>query len=75
MEPIIRLRATTINDIDFVIAAEQHPENSNYVYQWSKDQHSASLTDSNFAHFIIMQQDKPVGYIILDDLQNRYLNT
>ena len=68
----IILRKTTAADLDFVSAAESHPDNSNYVYQWSPAEHLAALSDPNLAHYVIEDSHthELLGYIILDEVQN-----
>ena len=68
----IILRKTTAADLDFVCAAESHPDNCNYVYQWSPVEHLAALSDPNLAHYVIedAHTHELLGYIILDEVQN-----
>ncbi|MDQ5948395.1 MAG: N-acetyltransferase protein [Pseudomonadota bacterium] len=68
----IILRKTTAADLDFVSAAESHPDNCNYVYQWSPVEHLAALSDPNLAHYVIEDSHTHefLGYIILDEVQN-----
>ncbi len=67
---MITLRKTTLSDLEFVRNAESHPENCDFVYQWSYAEHEAALHNSNLAHYIILYNEVPSGYIILDDLIN-----
>lgn len=68
---MLLLRPTTEADLDFVLAAEQHPDNRPYVGQWRKDQHLAALSDTDMAHLIAVRKDnsRPVGYAILAGLR------
>lgn len=71
----INLRPTRLEDLDFVLAAEQHPDNASYVGQWRRIQHEDAITSNNTAHLIVEKADvitEPVsiGYIILVGLQN-----
>ncbi len=68
----VQLRPSQPADLDFVLAAEQHPDNSPYVWQWSREQHLAALTHPDIAHLIIEvpTRQTPVGYVILIGLQN-----
>lgn len=62
----ITLRYTEIDDLDFVINAEQKKENAQYVDQWTKDEHITSLSNKDIIHLIIEDKDKnSVGYIII----------
>ena len=63
----IKLRKTEKKDIDFVLEAERHSENSQFIGQWDRVQHLFSLEDQNIGHFILerMSDGKSVGYIIV----------
>ena len=63
----ICLKSTTENDLDFVIRAEQNQENSPFITQWTKQQHSEALSNQDIAHFIIktITDNFYVGYVIL----------
>lgn len=73
----VQLRPTQPDDLDFVLAAEQHPDSNPYVFQWSRDQHLASFTNPDMAHLIVetvqtgsgeLQAAQTVGYVILAGL-------
>ncbi|MEB3355417.1 MAG: GNAT family protein [Synechococcales bacterium] len=65
-----RLRPSHLDDLDFVLAAENAPENSPFVSQWPRDRHIAALGDPDDAHLILERQAdlKPVGYLIFQGL-------
>lgn len=69
---LINTRPTQVDDLAFVLQAEQDPTNAPFVEQWSHDRHVAALTDSDFAHCIVERRSdgKPVGYIILAGLKS-----
>ena len=69
--PVV-MRETEPEDLGFVLQAEQHPDNSMYVYQWSYDEHQSALTNPNLKHYIIINKmsNSLVGYVILDDVLN-----
>lgn len=72
----IDLRPTALQDLDFVLAAEQDEHNCRYVGQWSREKHSAAISDEDILHLII--QDKtgqPAGYVIITGLQDSNLCT
>lgn len=67
----IVLRKTEVTDLDNVLNAESHPENSIYVYQWSFNEHKMSLSDLNMLHYVICNENNEFyGYVILDNLQD-----
>jgi|LauGreDrversion4_2_1035121.scaffolds.fasta_scaffold137549_2 RimJ/RimL family protein N-acetyltransferase len=72
MSSSITLSKTQNHDLDFVINAERHPDNCDYVYQWSHAEHLQALSNPDQAHYIIklVETGEMVGYVILDEVQN-----
>ena len=71
----IRLRPTEDADLEFVLAAERHPDNSPFVGQWAREQHSAASQDADMAHFIVEDLYRNrVGFVILKDRQSQDRN-
>jgi ribosomal protein S18 acetylase RimI-like enzyme len=69
----INLRPTRLGDLDFVLAAEQHPDNAPYVNQWSREQHEDAIASLDAAHLIVEKTGGAparIGYVILGGLQN-----
>lgn len=64
------LRQSQASDLDYVLAAEQDPDNCAYVFQWSRQQHLAALDQPDFAHLIVETGAARVGYVILLGLQD-----
>jgi len=66
----IRLKPTVENDLNFVLQAENHQDNSAFVGQWTKQHHLDSLSNDDIAHFIIeiIADNSSVGYTILKGL-------
>lgn len=66
----IRLVRTSEDDLDFVLSAEQSPENSAFVSMWTREQHLGALTSEDMSHLIIKNSADGgrVGYIILAGL-------
>ena len=58
------LRPTTSEDLDFVLTAENHPDNRDFVSQWTRQQHEEAIADPDALHFII-EAGGAVGYTIL----------
>lgn len=70
----IRLRCTVENDLDYVLEAEQGPENSPYVAQWSRTQHQEAMKDPDILHLVIedMAGKRAVGYIIIAGVESSH---
>ncbi|MGC9526468.1 MAG: GNAT family N-acetyltransferase [Limnospira sp.] len=68
----IRLRESKIEDLEFVIGAENHPDNCPFVSQWSREEHEAAFSDGDRKHFIVenIETSQPVGYLILEDVKS-----
>ena len=66
----IRLLRTTKDDLDFVLSAEQSPENRSFVSVWEREQHLGALTSNDLSHLIIenIADGSRVGYVILAGL-------
>lgn len=69
-ENVVRLRPTQLADLDYVLTAENAPENAIYIRQWSRDRHTAVIAAADEAHFTLEVNGQPVGYAILEDLAN-----
>jgi RimJ/RimL family protein N-acetyltransferase len=68
----IRFRPTVDDDIEWVMATEQDPDNSPFIRHWSYDQHFAGIRDDNIGHFIVEEtatHDR-VGLVILVGVTN-----
>ena len=69
----VRLRSTTADDLDFVLAAEADEENLPFIGQWTREQHLAALQDSDTVHMIVARTEdgRRVGHVILTGLADR----
>ncbi len=68
----IRLRSTGEADLDFVLHAEQSPENRAFVTGWTRDQHREAANSNDQRHLIIENEEgRSVGYVLLADLTNK----
>jgi RimJ/RimL family protein N-acetyltransferase len=67
---LLRLRATNLDDLAFVLQTERHPDNCRFVNQWSLVRHAAVCHADDSAHYVIEQVTDcaPVGYCILQGL-------
>jgi RimJ/RimL family protein N-acetyltransferase len=68
----IRFRPTVDADIEWVIAAEQDPDNAPYIRLWPYAQHAAAIRDANIAHFIVgdSRAGERIGHVILVGVAN-----
>jgi diamine N-acetyltransferase len=66
----IQLRPTCLADLDFVIDAENHPDNRDFVSQWTRQAHEEAIASPNMGHFIAEASGEIVGYAIVQDLQD-----
>ena len=71
---LIKLRFTEEADLAWVLETEGHPENRDYVYNWSRERHMACIASENEAHFMVEGKPDlvPVGYVILSDLESQH---
>lgn len=68
----ITIRKTKVNDLEDVLNAERHPDNSSYIYQWSHGEHEESLSNPDILHYVVCDENKEFcGYVILDNVQDR----
>ncbi len=64
------LRRTREADLDFVLAAENDPENVPFVSQWPRERHRAFGSDPGRLHLLVERAGDatPRGYLLLDGL-------
>ena len=67
----VRLRPTAEDDLDFVLAAERHPDNVPFVGQWTREQHTGAVEGPDAAHFIVEAAGQRVGFVIVLGLENQ----
>ena len=71
----IQLRPTVESDLDFVVGAEQNPDNRRFVSQWSREQHWAACSSDDLRQLIVETRDGQAGgYIILAGLGDAHQN-
>lgn len=73
---LLKLRKTTILDVDKVMTAEQDQHNRPYIGQWSREQHMRALFNTDMLHFIIEDAAGEFsGYVIITGLEDPNLAT
>ena len=68
----LRLRATRPEEIAFVREAEAAPENAEFVGQWTEDEHSECMQDTDCLHLVIEDpaNGEFLGYVVLQGLRD-----
>lgn len=68
----IRLRPTSEDDLEFVLALERDPDNARFILRWPAEAHRAALADPDKAHLMVEARDsgQAIGYLILSALQS-----
>ena len=72
----LRLRKTTIADLEYVLGAEADEENRQFIIPWTRERHLEAIAphfpEGMIAHpdiaHLIVQTDTPVGFVILAGL-------
>jgi diamine N-acetyltransferase len=66
------LRPTTEADLAFVIEAENHPENAQFIGNWTRSRHAYACQHPDERHRIItvFPRGAAVGYVILSGIQD-----
>ncbi len=63
------LREMTSADVPAVVAWERHSENSAFIMPWSAARHLSALEDADCRYFIIEDEGRSVGFVLLAGLQ------
>jgi len=67
----IQFRRTQVEDLDFIISLEQHPDNKKYIISWTGGKHQEALGSQDFLYLIVENlYRQKIGYIILSGLLN-----
>ncbi len=68
----IRLKSTTEDDLERVLALEADPDNAPFILRWTRDAHLAAISDPDRAHLMVEAKDsgEAVGYLILAAIQS-----
>jgi RimJ/RimL family protein N-acetyltransferase len=64
----MRLRATTDDDLDFVVALEAAADVAPYVDCWSRERHRQAIVAPDEAHLLVVEDDRPHGFLLLAGL-------
>lgn len=63
---VVRLRPTTVADLEYVLSAEHAEENRRFVMPWTREQHGAALSDEDLMHRIVEDaRGSSAGFVLL----------
>jgi diamine N-acetyltransferase len=69
----VRLRPSKPEDLPFVTRLERHPDNREFIGQWSDQEHfDAMAAEGGREHWIIQRDGQPAGYLIAYDGRDHY---
>jgi diamine N-acetyltransferase len=64
----VRLRKSGTEDLAFVTSLERHPDNRDYIGQWTDEEHLAAIAGKGKReHWIIERDGRAAGYLIAYD--------
>ena len=61
----LRLRPTRDDDVDFVVAAEAHPDNAPFLAPSPREEHLAFIRDPGQRHLVAEAGGERVGFVLL----------
>jgi RimJ/RimL family protein N-acetyltransferase len=61
----LRLRPTRDDDVDFVVAAEAHPDNAPFLAPSPREEHLAFMRDPGQRHLVAEAGGERVGFVLL----------
>ena len=65
---MVRLRRTTPEDLDFILPLEHHPDNRDFIGQWTRDEHLVAMARVDREHWTMVGADEAaLGYLIAYD--------
>ncbi|TQR45931.1 N-acetyltransferase [Paenibacillus popilliae] len=68
----IQFRRAKIEDLDFIISLEKHPDSKKYIIFWTRDKHQDALESDDFIYMIVENSNsQKIGYFILSGLSNQ----
>jgi len=68
----IQFRRARIEDLDFIISLEKHPDSKKYIISWTRDKHQDALGSDDFIYMIVENSNsQKIGYFILSGLSNQ----
>jgi RimJ/RimL family protein N-acetyltransferase len=67
-EPTLRLRATTLTELGFVLALEADDDVEPFIPPWPGTRHADAIAAADEAHFLVVAGTRPVGFVLLAGL-------
>lgn len=69
-EGLITSRRADETDIAYVMSVERLPGYADLVGEWSQEQHQSKLADSDYAYFLALIAEEPVGFAIFKGVED-----
>ncbi|MBQ1469589.1 GNAT family N-acetyltransferase [Schwartzia succinivorans] len=68
----LRLRVAELKDLDYIMEAENRPENVRFILPESREVHEKGLNSESMVHFIVEEKDtgNAVGFLMIGNLNN-----
>jgi ribosomal protein S18 acetylase RimI-like enzyme len=65
---MVHLKRTAAEDLDFILTLEHRPDNRDFIGQWTRDEHVASMARADREHWTMVgDAGAPLGYLIAYD--------
>ena len=67
-EPTLRLRATTLAELGFVLSLEADADVEPFITAWPPTRHAEAIGAADEAHFLVVAAARRVGFVLLAGL-------
>ncbi|PKG25387.1 GNAT family N-acetyltransferase [Niallia nealsonii] len=70
---VIFIKKTEERDLPYILTTESHHDNMPYIINWTLEEHEKAIrSDTNLLHLIVIEkkENKPVGYLLINGLNN-----
>ncbi|EOS58462.1 GNAT family N-acetyltransferase [Paenibacillus barengoltzii] len=65
------IRKTELEDLNYVLQAEQDPESKKFILSWSREQHERAISNDDSLHLIVEDTNRrKIGYVIIQGMKN-----
>lgn len=60
------IRKTELEDLNYVLQAEQDPESKKFILSWSREQHERAISNDDSLHLIVEDTNRRKIGLLLD---------